>query len=119
MSRISSSGGYKGKQQGGGGDRPRRFSTGVMTGPPCSSPVQKAIHLRAHRQLDDFDLVGDDPWLAALVQGSVKHLSRIGMELVGEARPVEVEAEKITWSLARFQAWSERLLTSLHSPRTS
>lgn len=92
MSRISSSGGWR-KWQGERGGGGRGVSPGVMAVSPLTT-VQKAIHLSAHRQLDNLDLVSDDPRLAALVQGGIEHLSCIGMELVGEARPVEVEAER-------------------------
>jgi hypothetical protein len=46
-------------------------------------------HLGAHLELDDLDFVGNDGRLCAFVEGRVEHLDGVGMELVGEAGPLE------------------------------
>lgn len=43
--------------------------------------------LCAHLQLYDLDLICDDWWFGALVEGGVEHFDSIGMELVREAGP--------------------------------
>jgi hypothetical protein len=46
-------------------------------------------HLSAHLQFYDLNLVCDDWRFGALVEGCVEHFDSVGMELVGEAGPLE------------------------------
>ena len=74
MSRISSSGGYKGIY----GQKQRR-------------PTVDETYLRAHLQLHNLNLVCYDRGLIALVESRLEHLNGIDMELVGETWPFERE----------------------------
>ena len=53
-----------------------------------------ATDLGAHGQLDDLDLVCDDTRFVAFVESGIEELCSVRLELIGEARPVELEAGK-------------------------
>ena len=55
-------------------------------------------HLSPHLKLDNLDFVCYDWRLAALVKGTLQHLKRIGVKLVGKTGPFECEGH---WLLVR------------------
>lgn len=48
-------------------------------------------HDRAHAQLFDLDIVGDDLWFGTAIERAIEHLSRVCVKLWRESRPLETE----------------------------
>lgn len=76
MSRTSSSGGWHATR---GSDKQGLYDAGT----------DGRTDLCAHLQLYDLDLICDDWWFGALVEGGVEHFDSVCMELVREAGPLK------------------------------